>query len=165
MALDNVTSHFSTMLEPITSASFLSSLYIIHAVTPLAFSFLITVFRTEWFRQSFVCRKDICRRFWWASFLRSLWLVRFELVSTGQTHPRRPTGQIVCLLPENFYVFLPNQKAARRRPFGTGLVRRCPQGLFSPFFTFLRAIFFRPFRLSLAPHYLPLGLRGWAKHG
>ena len=31
MALDNVMSHFSTMLEPITSASFLSSLSIIHA--------------------------------------------------------------------------------------------------------------------------------------
>ena len=31
MALDNVTSHFSTMLEPIASASFLSSLSIIHA--------------------------------------------------------------------------------------------------------------------------------------
>ena len=33
MALDNVTSHFSTMLEPITSASFLSSLSIIHEQT------------------------------------------------------------------------------------------------------------------------------------
>ena len=33
MALDNVTSHFSTMLEPIASASFLSSLSIIHAKT------------------------------------------------------------------------------------------------------------------------------------
>ena len=31
MVLDNVTSHFPTMLEPITSASFLSSLSIIHA--------------------------------------------------------------------------------------------------------------------------------------
>ena len=31
MALDNVTSHFFTMLEPIASASFLSSLSIIHA--------------------------------------------------------------------------------------------------------------------------------------
>ena len=30
MALDNVTSHFSTVLEPITSASLLSSLSIIH---------------------------------------------------------------------------------------------------------------------------------------
>ena len=30
MALDNVTSHFSTVLEPITSASFLSSLSIIN---------------------------------------------------------------------------------------------------------------------------------------
>ena len=48
-----------------------------------------------------------------------------------------------------------NQKSERRRPFGTGLVRHCPQGLFSPFFTFLRAIFFRPFRLSLAPTICP----------
>ena len=30
MAVDDVTSHFSTMLEPITSASFLTSLSIIH---------------------------------------------------------------------------------------------------------------------------------------
>ena len=29
------------------------------------------------------------------------------------------------------------------------------QGLFSPFFTFLRALFFRPFRLSLAPMTFP----------
>ena len=57
------------------------------------------------------------------------------------------------LVPENFCVFLPNQKW--RRPFGTGLVRHCPQGLFSPLFTFLRAIFFRPFRLSLAPTICP----------
>ena len=35
MVLDNVTSHFSTMLEPIASASFLSSLSIIHAVKEL----------------------------------------------------------------------------------------------------------------------------------
>ena len=48
-----------------------------------------------------------------------------------------------------------NQKPERRRPFGTGLVRHCPQGLFSPFFTFLRAIFFCPFRLSLAPTICP----------
>ena len=68
------------------------------------------------------------------------------------------------LVPENFCVFLPNPKPEWRRPFETGLVRHCPQGLFSPFFTFLRAIFFRPFRPSLAPNYLPqllLGLRGW----
>ena len=32
MALDNVTSHFSTVLELIASASFLSSLSIIHAL-------------------------------------------------------------------------------------------------------------------------------------
>ena len=35
-----------------------------------------------------------------------------------------------------------NQKPERRRPFGTGLVRHCPQGLFLLFFTFLRAIYF-----------------------
>ena len=58
-------------------------------------------------------------------------------------------------MPENFCVFLPNQKAERQRPFGTGLVRHCPQGLFSPFFTFLRAIFSRPFRLPLAPTICP----------
>ena len=58
-------------------------------------------------------------------------------------------------VPENFCVFLPNQKAERRQPFGTGLVRHCPQGLFSPFFSFLRAIFSRPFRLSLTPTICP----------
>ena len=47
-----------------------------------------------------------------------------------------------------------DQKPERPRQFGTGLVRHCPQGLFSPFFTFLRAIFF-PFRLSLAPTICP----------
>ena len=52
-------------------------------------------------------------------------------------------------------VFLPNQKAERRRPFGSGLVKHCLQGLFSPFFTFLRAIFFRQFRFSLAPTICP----------
>ena len=59
------------------------------------------------------------------------------------------------MVPENVCVFLPNQKAERRRPFGTGLVRHCPQGLFSPFFTFLRAIFSRQFRLSLSPTICP----------
>ena len=44
MALDNVTSHFSTMLEPIASASFLSSLSIIHAARKLM---LIETFRFE----------------------------------------------------------------------------------------------------------------------
>ena len=44
-----------------------------------------------------------------------------------------------------------NQKPERRRPFGTGLVRHCPHELF----TFLRALFFHPFRLSLAPTISP----------
>ena len=44
-----------------------------------------------------------------------------------------------------------HQQEARTAAFGIGLVRPCPQGLFSPFFTFLRAIFFHSFRVSLAP--------------
>ena len=39
-----------------------------------------------------------------------------------------------------------NQKPELRWPFGTGVVRHCPQGLFSPSFTFLHAIF--PTRLD-----------------
>ena len=53
-------------------------------------------------------------------------------------------------------VFLaPIRKPERRRPFGTGLVRHCPRGLFSPFFTFFRATSFRPLRLSLVPTICP----------
>ena len=37
-----------------------------------------------------------------------------------------------------------NQKPERRRPFGTGLVRHCLQGLFSPFFTFPLCHIFPP---------------------
>ena len=47
-----------------------------------------------------------------------------------------------------------NQKPEWRLPFGTGLVRHCPQGLFSPFFTFIY-LYFRPFRISLVPTICP----------
>ena len=58
-----------------------------------------------------------------------------------------------------------NQKPERRRPFGTGLVRHCPQGLFLPFFTFLRAIYFSA-RLDFSSSPLSaLGLRGWPPLG
>ena len=53
---------------------------------------------------------------------------------------RRRSG--FWLVPENLRFSGNNQKPERRRPFGTGLVRHCPQGLFSPFFTFLRATYF-----------------------
>ena len=43
MALDNVTSHFSTMLETIASASFLSSLSIIHGINYALLSQLISL--------------------------------------------------------------------------------------------------------------------------
>ena len=59
------------------------------------------------------------------------------------------------LVPENLCFSSTNQKPERWRPFGTGVVRHCPQGLFSPFYTFLPATFFRPFRLSLVPTICP----------
>ena len=52
---------------------------------------------------------------------------------------------------------MPDSRPERPWLSGTGLVKHCQQGLF---LTFVGAIFFRPFRLSLAPHNLPLGLRG-----
>ena len=52
-------------------------------------------------------------------------------------------------------VFWHQSEARTAATVGTGLVRHCPQGLFSPFFTFLRVIFFRPFRLSLVPTICP----------
>ena len=48
-----------------------------------------------------------------------------------------------------------NQKSERQRLLRTGLVRYCPQGLFLLSFTFLHAIFFRLFRLSLASTLCP----------
>ena len=55
-----------------------------------------------------------------------------------------------------------NQKPERRPSFGSGLVRHCPQGLLSSFFTFLRSIYiFPPVQTFPRPLYLPLGLRGW----
>ena len=53
--------------------------------------------------------------------------------------------------PENLCFSGTNQKPERRRPFRTGLVRHCPQGLFSPFFTFLRALFFGRLDFSSPP--------------
>ena len=69
-----------------------------------------------------------------------------------QTRPKR---FIYKNVPENLCFSSTNLKPERRRPFGTRLVRHCPQGLFSPFITFLRAIFFHPFRLSLVPTISP----------
>ena len=59
------------------------------------------------------------------------------------------------LAPENLCFSGTNQKPERWQPFGTGLIRHCPQGLFSPFFAFLRALFFHSIRLSLAPTICP----------
>ena len=69
-------------------------------------------------------------------------------------------GHSVFYLPNTSFSGT-NHKPERRRPFGTGLLRHCPQGLFSPFFTFLHSIYiFPPFLTFPRPLYLPLGLRG-----
>ena len=62
-----------------------------------------------------------------------------------------------CLLigQKNTKVFWHQSEAKTAVAFGTGLVRHCPLGVFSPFFTFLHAIFFCPFRLFLAPNICP----------
>ena len=68
-----------------------------------------------------------------------------------QTSSKRSPPFWLLIGQKNTKVFW-HQSEARM----AGLVRRCPQGLFSPFFTFLlRAKFFRPFRLSHAPTICP----------
>ena len=62
------------------------------------------------------------------------------------------TKQVCNVKKKNFQCLI---TSVNGKPFGTGLVRHCPQGIFSPFLTFLRAIFSRPFRLSLAPTICP----------
>ena len=76
-----------------------------------------------------------------------------QCLITPVPNGRRRSG--FWLAPEKHKFSGTNQKPERQRPFGTGVIRHCPQGLFSPFFTFLRALFFRPFRLSLAPTICP----------
>ena len=51
----------------------------------------------------------------------------------------------------------PDTRPERPRLSGTGLVKHCPQGFSSSFvtFNFVRAIFSRPFRLSLTPTICP----------
>ena len=46
-------------------------------------------------------------------------------------------------------------KSKRAGKYGTKKSKERREELFSPFFTFLRAIFSRPFRLSLAPFICP----------
>ena len=69
--------------------------------------------------------------------------------------PNSCRHSVFWLVPGNLFFSGTNQKPEWRRLFGTGLVRLCPQGLFSAFFTFLRAIFFRPFRLFVVPTICP----------
>ena len=79
--------------------------------------------------------------------------LRGQCLTRPVPNGRRFSGS--WLVPENLCFSGTNRKPEWRRPFGTGLVRYCLQGLFSPFFTFLRAKFFRSFRLSLDPTICP----------
>ena len=67
-----------------------------------------------------------------------------------QTSSKRSPPFWLLIGARKTQVFWHQSEARTAATVGTGLVRHCPQGLFSPFFTFLRAIFFIPFRLSLA---------------
>ena len=72
-----------------------------------------------------------------------------------QTSSRRSPPFWLLIGARKLVFFWHQLEARTARPFGTGLVRHCPQGLFSPFFSFLRATFFHPFRLSLVPTIFP----------
>ena len=72
-----------------------------------------------------------------------------------QTSSKRSPPFCLLIGARKLVFFWHQSEARTAATVGTGLVRHCPQGLFSPFFTFLRAIFFRPFRLSLAPTICP----------
>ena len=68
-----------------------------------------------------------------------------------QTSSKRSPPFWLLIGARKTQVFWHQSEARTAATVGTGLVRHCPQGLYSPFFTFLRAIFSLPFRLSLAP--------------
>ena len=82
---------------------------------------------------------------------------REELLGTMSYQTSSKRSPPFCLLigARKTQVFWHQSEARTAATVGTGLVRHCPQGLFSPFFTFLRAIFSRPFRPSLAPTICP----------
>ena len=78
-----------------------------------------------------------------------------QLVGARESLNRRKNMARRKVVAENFCFSAQSEVRMAAVAFGTGLVRHCPQGLFSLFFTFLCAIFFRPFRLSLAPTICP----------
>ena len=58
-----------------------------------------------------------------------------------QTNSKRPPPFWLPIGARNTQVFWHQSEARTAATVGTGLVRHCPQGLFSPFFTFLRSIY------------------------
>ena len=90
-------------------------------------------------------------------FFESLFLLFPNRTVKRKFSNRYLSVEIRIILQKNTKVFW-HQSDARTTATvwnSVGLVRHCPQGLFSPFFSFLRAIFSRPFRLSLAPTICP----------
>ena len=77
------------------------------------------------------------------------------LFTHTRTHPRSPPFWLL-IGQKNTKVFWHQSEARTAATVWNWSGKTFSQGIFSPFFTFLlRAIFFRPFRLSLAPTICP----------
>ena len=72
-----------------------------------------------------------------------------------QTSSKRSPPFLLLIGQKNTKVFWHQSEARTAVTVWNWSGKTCPQGLFSPFFTFLRAIFFHSFRLSLAPTICP----------
>ena len=67
-----------------------------------------------------------------------------------QTSSKRSPPFWLLIGARKLLCFFAQSEARMAATVGSGLVRHCPKGLFSPFFTFLRAIFSWQFRIPLA---------------
>ena len=72
-----------------------------------------------------------------------------------QTSSRRSPPFWLLIGARKLVFFWHQLEARTAATVWNGLVRHCPQRLFSPFFSFLRAKFFQPLRLSIVPTFCP----------
>ena len=71
------------------------------------------------------------------------WKSKRDSIRLTSTHKTTPKSAALWLAKKHKLKFSGfDQKPDRPRPFGTVPAKHCSQGLFSPFFTFLRVIFF-----------------------
>ena len=93
----------------------------------------------------------------WNCSGKTLGAIHSTKIQTGPTGKRGPPKRWTrffetCLVGPNRSIEFWTEISGN---FGWMDRAHCPQGLFTPFFTFLRAIFSRPFSLSLAPTICP----------